>query len=346
LSRSKDHSSVEGQLMKIKKIQLKNGYKRFFDLTVDLGEEPKRIVALVGPNGCGKSSVLDGMLFHHNAHGQIGNKGNKDHRYHSMLGTPNYNHQNVSIEFVEGPYQEVRLVKKKSGKENTMFSFRSPYRYNSNLNVTQSQATPEMRLNNYGATTATDLDDKMEQNYRRLYVFYNKYLNEQNCRPSEAKEKIIGDLNASIEHCLDLKISNIGDIEASRGSLFFSKPDHPNEFDFNVLSSGEKEVVDLLLDLYLRRDDYDDTIFLFDEPELHISTAIQKNLLHEIDRLVGENCQIWLTTHSIGFLRSIQEELNEKCQIIHFRTEDKLGSTPCILEPMKTSRANCETYFL
>ena len=46
--------------MKIRKIQLK-GYKRFFDLTIDLGNTPKRIVALVGPNGCGKSSVLDGM---------------------------------------------------------------------------------------------------------------------------------------------------------------------------------------------------------------------------------------------------------------------------------------------
>ncbi|MBL0643888.1 AAA family ATPase [Aeromonas veronii] len=63
--------------MKIKKLQLKNGYKRFFDLTIDLGDKPKRIIALVGPNGCGKSSVLDGMLFHNNAFGSIGNKGQK-----------------------------------------------------------------------------------------------------------------------------------------------------------------------------------------------------------------------------------------------------------------------------
>ena len=47
--------------MFIKKIQMV-GYKRFFDLTIDLGEKPKRIVALVGPNGCGKSSVFDAML--------------------------------------------------------------------------------------------------------------------------------------------------------------------------------------------------------------------------------------------------------------------------------------------
>ena len=49
-------------MMKIKKLHLKK-YKRFSDLTIDLGETPKRIIALVGPNGCGKSSVFDAMLF-------------------------------------------------------------------------------------------------------------------------------------------------------------------------------------------------------------------------------------------------------------------------------------------
>ena len=48
--------------MKIRKIRMKE-YKRFYDLTIDLGDAPKRIVALVGPNGCGKSSVFDAMLF-------------------------------------------------------------------------------------------------------------------------------------------------------------------------------------------------------------------------------------------------------------------------------------------
>jgi len=64
--------------MKIKKVQLKNGYKRFHDLTIDLGDSPKRIIALVGPNGCGKSSVIDGLLYHHNAYGKIGDKKSKD----------------------------------------------------------------------------------------------------------------------------------------------------------------------------------------------------------------------------------------------------------------------------
>src|SRR5689334_2157462 len=135
--------------MKIKKLQLKNGYKRFHHLTIDLGDNPKRIVALVGPNGCGKSSVLDGMLFLNNWHNVLGNKGNKNHEYHSMHKLPNYNYQNIEIEFDKGSYQAVRQSKQQQGKENTIFSFRSPYRYNNLLKVTRSQATNEIRLNNY-----------------------------------------------------------------------------------------------------------------------------------------------------------------------------------------------------
>lgn len=331
--------------MRIKKLQLMNGYKRFFELTIDLGDEPKRIIALVGPNGCGKSSVLDGMLFHNNAHTQIGNKGGKNHEYHSMNKTPNYDYQNIKIEFFEGGYQQIRHDRSKTGKENTIFSFRSPYRYNSNLKVSQSQATNEIRLNSYGASSASDLDDKMEENYRRLYIKFNKYLHENDCKPSEAKMKIIGDLNASISKCLDIEICSIGDIEASEGTLYFQKKDHPNRFEFNVLSSGEKEVVDILLDLYLRKDEYSETIFLLDEPELHINTSIQKNLLLEINRLVGNNCQIWITTHSIGFLRTLQEELRAECQVIQFKSEYDLASKPYTLTPMKGSKASWKDIF-
>jgi hypothetical protein len=331
--------------MKIKKLKLKNGYKRFFNLTIDLGDEPKRIVALVGPNGCGKSSVLDGMLFHNNAYGRIGNKDPKNHEYHSMNKTPNYDHNNVDIEFSEGNYREIRRERKNSGKENTIFSFRSPYRHNNNLKVKQSKATSEIRLNNYGASSASDLDDKMEENYRRLKIKHDKYRDESDCKPSQAKAKIIGDLNDAISKCLDIEICSVGNIEASEGTLYFQKKDHPKRFEFNVLSSGEKEVVDILLDLYLRKDEYCETVFLLDEPELHINTSIQKNLLLEINRLIGDNCQIWIATHSIGFLRTLQEELRSDCQVIQFKSEYDLASKPYTLTPMKGSKASWKDIF-
>lgn len=292
--------------MLITKVRLKNDYKRFHDLTIDLGETPARIVALVGPNGCGKSSVLDGLLYHANAHQQVGAGSSRDHSYHSMNDLASLTWQDIEVNFTTGDYSVVRRAKEAIGKANTIFSFRSPYRYNSQLKVEQTKAVSEIKLNSYGAGDASSLDSKMDDNYRRLYALYNRYRDDNDLKPSEAKAKIIGDLYTSIKKCLDLEIFSLGNVEGNQGTLYFKKPDHPKEFEFNVLSSGEKEVVDLLLDLYLRKDDYSDTIFLIDEPELHINTSIQGKLLVEIDRLVGPDCQIWLTTRSIGFLRALR----------------------------------------
>jgi len=338
-----DHGSIQ-RSMRIKRIQLKNGYKRFHDLTIDLGDSPKRIIALVGPNGCGKSSVFDGMLFHNGAYHAVGSLGVRTSEYHSM-NARNISHEDVLIEFVEGSYLEMREKRVKTLSQNTIFSFRSPYRYNNNLKVTQSQATSEIKLNNYGASTSSDLDDKMVENYRRLYIKYNKYINDTDSKPSEAKTKIIGDLNKSIKNCLDLEITSIGNIEANRGTFYFKKDDHPREFEFNVLSSGEKEVVDILLDLYLRQDEFNETIFLIDEPELHINTSIQRKLITEIDNLVGENCQIWVATHSIGFLRALQSELKDGCQIIQFKKGVSWASTTQTLLPIKKTIAKWREIF-
>lgn len=330
--------------MRIKRIQLK-GYKRFHDLTIDLGVDPKRVVALVGPNGCGKSSVFDSMLYLNNQMDKVGSNKRKDYSYHSLNQIHNYDTSNVIIQFDKGDIYNVRSQKSPTGKQNTIFSFRSSFRYNGLLKVTQSSAVSELSKNDYGATTASDIDQKMEQNYRRLYIKYNKYLNEQDCRPSEAKAFIIGELNSSICNCLNLRIDSIGDIEAGKGTLYFRKEDTTNPFEYNVLSSGEKEVIDLLLDLYIRKDEYDDSIYIIDEPELHLNTAIQRKLLIEINKIIPENCQIWVATHSIGFLRALQDELNDVSQIIEFKEENKWASQAYTLTPMVKSRKNWSRLF-
>lgn len=330
--------------MKITKIHL-NKYKRFLDLTIDLGPNPKRIIALVGPNGCGKSSVFDAILYAYSNWGQIGSTNQKDYKYHSLESTPNYNPDNISIDFDAGDLNTVHNLKRTTGKQNTIISFRSSFRYNGTLNVRESRSVSELRLNDFGASTASDIDQRIEQNYRRLNIMYNKYLNENDCRPSEAKAHIIGELNSAITNCLSLKIDNLGNIEGGQGTFFFSKTDTPNVFEYNVLSAGEKEVIDLLLDLYLRKNDYNDSVYIIDEPELHLNTAIQRKLLIEINKMIPENCQIWVATHSIGFLRALQEELSECSQIIEFNGENQWASRVYTLTPMTKSRNNWKKLF-
>ncbi len=331
--------------MRIKQLHLVK-YKRFYDLTINLGDEPKRIVALVGPNGCGKSSVFDAMLFHNNAYGQIGNMQDKDYNYHSLERVANYSYENITIDFLEGTFDSIRSIKVKEGYEKTIFSFRSSFRYNGSLNVRESQAVSELRKNDFGATSAADIDQRIEQNYRRLNIKYNKYMNDNDCRPSEAKAHIIGKLNEAISNCLCLSIDNLGNIEAGQGTIFFKKDDTVIPFEYNVLSSGEKEVIDILLDLYLRKDEYKDSIYIIDEPELHLNTAIQRKLLFEINKMIPENCQIWVATHSIGFLRALQDELYDISQIIEFKEDNKWASQPYTLVPMVKSRDNWRTLFI
>ena len=170
-------------------------------------------------------------------------------------------------------------------------------------------------------------------------------MNDNDCRPSEAKAHIIGELNNAVSNCLKIKVDNLGNIEAGQGTFFFKKDDTTNAFEYNVLSSGEKEVVDILLDIYLRKDEYTDSIFIIDEPELHLNTAIQRKLLIEINKMVPENCQIWVATHSIGFLRALQDELNEVSQIIEFKEDNKWASQAYTLTPMVKSRNNWRNLF-
>ncbi len=321
--------------MRIKRLHIRNGYKRFHDLTIDLGNDPKRIIALVGPNGCGKSSVLDAFMFCAAPYSTIGNTGGKDNSYHSMTDEKVVSHSDINIDFVEGKFSNIRQQRQRVGRDKTVFSFRSPYRYNSNLKISDIKSVTDIKLNNYGASNCADIDQKMEQNYRRLNAFYRRIMKAENLRPTDTNERVISDLNKSIKRCLDLEISDIGDVEDGKGTLYFIKSDQPQPFEFNVLSSGEKEVVDIILDLFLRKEDYNDTIFLIDEPELHINTSIQRNLLLEINNLIGDNCQIWISTHSIGFLRALQTDLGDQCAVIEFEKDVNYASEPQILSPMK-----------
>ena len=332
--------------MRIKQIHMTD-YKRFHDLTIDLGDSPRRIVALVGPNGCGKSSVFDAMIFLAKAYmGRFGeNIIDRDYHYYSLRQNPGYNHNNVSIRFDEGDFFQVFQKRQKEGKGNSIFSFRSSFRFNGTLKITETKSVEDITQNHCGASSASDIDQRIEENYRRLLAKYNKYRDDNDLKPSETRTHILGELNAALRSCLDLRIEDIGNVEGDRGTLYFKKSDSDIVFDYNVLSAGEKEVVDILLDVYLRKDYYTDSIFIFDEPELHLNTSIQRALLIEINRMVPKNCQIWIATHSIGFLRAIQEELKDESQIIEFKSENKWASESYTLQPATMSRAEWQNLF-
>ena len=54
--------------------------------------------------------------------------------------------------------------------------------------------------------------------------------------------------------------------------------------------------------------------------------------------MIGENCQLWIATHSIGFLRALQDELKDECQIIEFKADTPWASSDQTLTPIQKNR--------
>lgn len=334
--------------MKVSKVTIKD-FKRFKDLTLDLGRNPAKIIALVGTNGCGKSSVLDAFI----ACGKdYGGRIRDFDTPKIFYRTNNRNvRQLISIDYLDNDGNAINNNELyynhefyKNNRE-VIFSFRSPYRYNTKLNITETKATEPIENNSDGASCSLNLDSKVENNYRRLLGFYNGVMIDDDIKPSEARVKVIGLLNESVKNCLDLEIVDLGNVERGNGTLSFKKSDSDITFSFDSLSAGEKEVVDILLDLFLRREKYENSIFLLDEPELHINTAVQRKLIIEIDKLIGDGGQIWIATHSIGFLRAFQEELSGKCQVIHFEDNMRFASETITLTPVANNRTTWKSIF-
>lgn len=320
--------------MRVSKIQIKD-FKRFHDLTIDLGKDPKKIIALTGPNGCGKSSVLDAF---------VSKVTNGRAPYISKGYMPQHFWRNE-----DSQWNAISILDKDENKiinKNNEVSIRSPYRYNTNLDIQEIKAVKRIQESDDNKISTVHIDDRIENNYRLLLAQYREYLEENDdITSSHARKLIIGELNNSIRKCLDLEIVSLGIVEKGEGSIFFKKSDSNIKISFNQLSSGEKEVVDIILDLYLRKLEYKGMIYLIDEPELHINTAIQRKLLHEINNLIDDEGQIWIATHSIGFMRAIQSDFADISQVIQFDDKTKYASEAVTLEAIKPNRKNWQAIF-
>ena len=118
-------------------------------------------------------------------------------------------------------------------------------------------------------------------------------------------EDTIGDLQRSMKLVFgDIQVDAL--VAAHEiGTFTFTKGASSN-FLYQNLSAGEKAAFDLLLDLVVNKVAFDDSVYCVDEPEAHISTRLQGKLLKELYKLIPDNSQLWLATHSIGMVRAAQ----------------------------------------
>ena len=84
-------------------------------------------------------------------------------------------------------------------------------------------------------------------------------------------------------------------------------PNSIEDFHYKNLSGGEKAAFDLLLDIFVNRSEYQDAIYCIDEPESHIASTIHGRLLNAMLELIPAESQLWIATHSTGFVREALE---------------------------------------
>ena len=120
----------------------------------------------------------------------------------------------------------------------------------------------------------------------------------------------------SIEENTQIKLTSFKPpLEGNTAEILFEKG--TSQIPYDYLSSGEKEIFNLLLNLLTRREYFQDTIYFLDEIDLHLNTQLQKNLLKEItENWIPENCQLWTASHSLGFIEYANEV--EHAAIIDF----------------------------
>lgn len=286
--------------MKIRDVKL-NRFKRFSDLTVGVIPETAKLVVLAGPNGCGKSSFLEALNTWHR-HAWAG-RGGWEESYHLKQtggGALSWN-QTITVNF-HGAQPSDESARKKA------IYVRTAYRNDPEFQV--------QRLSSQGSVLDEDRvrwliqnDASVGKNYERLAAQGLEDLYESKAGSTtfeEYREEAIGLVRDAVMRLFPtLVLKGVGN-PLRDGTFRFDKG-ASKAFPYKNLSGGEKAAFDLILDLAVKRREYDDTVFCIDEPDAHMNTRLQGALLKELVGLIPDGSQLWLATHSIGMMRQARD---------------------------------------
>ena len=322
--------------MKIESIHLKD-FKRFKNLTISGLPESAKLIVLVGPNGCGKSSVFDG-IYGKTQYNATNSYGGIDGRYYDRR--PEHSDFHHAIDSVDVTFHNKQPDNQTEWRKSVYA--RSAYRNDPVSSIgkiaTLGPALEEVRIHKM-----IDNDQATGLNYTRLVsqalddLFENA---EGSMTVEKFREKILADIgDAILELFPTLKLYGLGKPSVKNATFLFNKGEI-NKFTYENLSGGEKAAFDLILDLVIKRREYDDTVFCIDEPESHIGLKIQQKLLRILYKLIPDNCQLWIGTHSIGMMREtyrLQCQEPDKVVFLNFHELD--FDKPQEIKPAQMNRA-------
>ena len=282
-------------------------FKRFSDLRILDIPEDARLIVLLGPNGSGKSSLFEAFLTHLKTARFYGFSGGSlsyyDRRKSFDETEQNPEHQSspenrIKLDFYGHSPTTLNDYKKS-------IYLRTAYRHEAHFRSTNLKTPPPL-LEESRLRRLIDDDKTVQANFQRLLWRLLKKVTTPGLKTDQIMRDTIGVLQDVLRRVFgNLLLDNLVTPE-EQGTFTFSKG-NTNNFLYENLSGGEKAAFDLLLDLVVSREQYDDSLYCIDEPEAHLNTRLQGQILEELYNLVPNGSQLWIASHSIGMVRKAEE---------------------------------------
>ena len=299
--------------MKIDSIHLQN-FKRFTDLKIQNIPPTAKLVVLLGPNGCGKSSVFDALHDKSYEYRRLGHSGNAD--YYSKIPTQSRRSDQIDIKFHNSVQSDIEKA----------IYVRTAYRNDPVIDVESIQRMPSA-IRETRFSSMIENDAAATSNYQRLASnALERAFNREDREKSlgDFQDETLGEIQEAMNRLFpDLMLNSLGNPLSDR-SFTFDKG-ISTSFLYKNLSGGEKSAFDLLFDIFVKRVEYDDTVFCIDEPEAHMNPRLQGDLLEELFRLMNDKSQLWIATHAIGMMRKalqLYEKYGEEIVFLDFSDGD------------------------
>ena len=314
--------------MKIKSIHLQN-FKRFTDLQIQNIPETAKLVVLLGPNGCGKSSLFDALHQKSYEYRQMGHTNDPDY-YFKISSTTIQQPVPLTIEFHNASQTDLRKA----------IYTRTAYRNDPVMDIGAIQ-TMRSVLQETRFSRMIDNDAAAGTNFQRLAsnALERAFRREDRLKSlGQFQDETLGEIQEAMKRLFpDLVLNSLGNPLSDR-TFTFDKGTS-KKFPYKNLSGGEKSAFDLLLDIFVKKVEYDDTVFCIDEPEAHMNPRLQGKLLEELFRLIDGNSQLWIATHAIGMMRqALQLYEQYKDQIVFLDFTDGRFDESEVIKPTKPNR--------
>ena len=283
--------------MKLKSATIKD-FKRFKELTIQGLPANGKLIVLLGPNGCGKSSLFDAFQRKLKVDTFYGmNETFKKYYRRAMPGNAAKSDE-VDLEFYGSNPTSQEALKKS-------LYVRSAYRHDPSFQEITIEQQGNI-LDRHSVRRLIDTDQTVRNNYQRIIWQLLRKATTRGLTTDAIIGETIGDIQKSMKLVFgDINVDALVSAEDT-GTFTFTKGESRN-FLYENLSAGEKAAFDLLLDIVVNKAAFDDSLYCIDEPEAHLNTGVQRKLLKELYRLIPENSQLWLATHSIGMVRAAQD---------------------------------------